>query len=627
MCGIAGIIGHKSEDALAKMLGATTHRGPDDNGSYHDSLVSMGMNRLAVQDTSNAGHQPMFSENKRFVIVFNGEVYNFLEERKALERQGFKFRSGTDTEVVLKLFELYGKSCLLRLRGMFAFAIWDTQEETLFVARDHMGIKPFLYTHSSHRFLFCSEIKGLITSGLVDKSLDNDAVAEYFLMGHINQPKTVFENVKSLLPGHYLLWKKSDITIKKYWSITDHPLQEIPSYEDAVAQVRALTIASVKEEMISDVPLGVFLSGGLDSSVVTAAMKLSGASKIESFSVGFGREGGSIDESDQAKIAAIHFNTNHNQITLQGKEVAEEFENIIASYDQPTIDAFNTYFVSKYTKQKVTVALSGLGGDEFFGGYGFHKRFLNTYRNRKENWYYGLFDQGAKIFKGSEKLYNSFRSRALNKGLPHLYSKAYCNFFPPEYSRLIQSENRNNYAIGSKILTSTIDLDTPTLEDDFQRISLMNAKSFMTYRLLRDSDAVSMAHSLELRVPMINTRLAHFVFHLPWHYKLDVQANANGGNTYKHGKIKKLLADAFYDDLPKSLFEHNKKGFAMPLKSWLENDFNDRIQDVFLANTHPIFSKKELLKIYKNWQHDKNIYNKVWGIMVFDEWLNQIKKM
>lgn len=621
MCGIAGIIGHPSRDTLEMMLKATRHRGPDDSGTFIEKNASIGMNRLAIQDVSSAGHQPMFSDDERFVIVFNGEVYNFIEERTLLEKQGVKFTSGTDTEVVLKLYEQYGKACLKRLRGMFAFAIWDRKEQIMFAARDHLGIKPFLYSDTDKGFIFCSELKGLLASGRIPRRINQAAMAEYFLVGYINQPKTIIEGVEALLPGHSLEWQNGEVKIERYWSILDNPPTSLPSYQEAVEQVRALTIASIKEQMISDVPLGVFLSGGLDSSVVVAAMKAAGASNIESFSIGFGGEADQIDETNEAQLAANYFGTNHNQVMITSKEASNDFSSMVKSFDQPTLDAYNTYFVSKYTQKKVTVALSGLGGDEFFGGYSFHKRHLNVYQNRKPKLYYKLLENGAKIFQSVPRLYNSLISRSLDKSIAALYSKVHLNLNPSDYNQLTQNNRLSNFSLTKSILDEVTLLDDPLLKDDFQRLSLIDFKSWMGYCLLRDSDTVSMLHSLELRVPLIDIRLAHFVFHLPWHYKFDKNSLQKSDETYESGKIKRLLSDAFREELPPSLFTNVKKGFAMPIKTWVEGeDFRERVESVFLDNKNPMFSSSYLRYIYKNWKEKGIGYQKVWGIIVFEEW-------
>jgi len=622
MCGIAGVIGDPSQDVLEKMLVATRHRGPDDNGIFIDKNASIGMNRLAIQDVSSAGHQPMISVDERFVIIFNGEVYNFKEERALLEKQGIEFNSSTDTEVVLKLYVHYGKDSLKRLRGMFAFAIWDRKQQSMFAARDHLGIKPFLYSVADKGLIFCSELKGLLASDRISRKINQAAMAEYFLSGYINQPKTIIEGVQALLPGHSLEWKNGKVKTERYWSILDNPPTVLPSYQEAVEEIRALTIASIKEEMISDVPLGVFLSGGLDSSVVVAAMKAAGASKIESFSIGFGGEANEIDETNEARLAAKYYGTNHNQISISSKEAANEFSSMVHSFDQPTLDAYNTYFVSKYAKNKVTVALSGLGGDEFFGGYGFHRRHMNDSQKRKPQVYYKLLEQGAKLLQSRGRLYQSLINRSLDRSIAGQYSKVHQNLTPHDYKQLIRNNKLSKMDLTKSILDEAIRLDAPAIKDVFQRISLIDFQSWMGNCLLRDSDSVSMQNSLELRVPLIDIRLAHYVFHLPWHFKFDKKnLHKTRVVTYASGQIKRLLSDAFKEELPSSLFENTKKGFSMPVKTWLESEyFREKVDSIFLDNMNPIFCSSYLRKIYCDWKEKGVGYKKIWGILVFEEW-------
>lgn len=625
MCGIAGLIGRPDEAALQRMLFATTHRGPDDSGVFADELVSFGMNRLSIIDLSSAGHQPMFSPDGRYVIVFNGEMYNFQEQRAFLQTQGFKFRSHADTEVVLMLFIYYGKKCVDHMRGMFAFAIWDKNEKELFVARDHMGVKPFIYTEQGGALLFASELKGLMASGHVAKDLDTGALAEYFVTGHITQPKTIFKNVKFLLPGHILVWKNNTVKIEKYWDYPHSREGEVPSYSEAVSTVRELVLQSVKEELISDVPVGVFLSGGLDSSIVVAAMRKAGASHIESFSVGFGGEGDSIDETSDAEDSSKFYGTSHNKILISGKEVARDFEKMVCALDMPVHDGYNTYFVSKYSRHKVKVALSGLGGDELFGGYGYHRSLLNrTPAQELLKW----FPKGLLQFAPGQRARMAAENMIATRSLPTHYATLNRVFNPFVISPLLVDSLKHDGRYYADLIDGYNEaMDDPTLPDPFQRISRINMKSFMTSRLLRDSDAVSMYSSLELRVPIINKRIVEYAYLLPWQYKFGDLGQKSGHNllSYKDFSVKRLLTDAFHEDLPTGFMDRKKRGFFMPVKLWLINYFGDRIDHVLRDNNNPFLDRKGLLALHKTWRTSRSNYNQIWSILIFDEWCKQFK--
>lgn len=626
MCGIAGIVGKPDEAALQKMLQATRHRGPDDAGVFADDLVALGMNRLSIIDPSSAGHQPMISPDGRYVIIFNGEVYNFREQRMLLEKQGFQFKSHTDTEVVLTLFMRYGKECVHYMRGMFAFAVWDKHGKELFVARDHMGVKPFLYAAHNDTLLFASELKGLMASGMISPELDEGALTEYFVTGHITQPKSIFRDIRFLLPGHTLTWKNNVFKIEKYWDYLVEFSGALPSYEEAVENIRYLVIQAVKEELVSDVPLGVFLSGGLDSSVVVAAMRQAGVSRIESFSVGFGGEGDAIDESHEAEESSRFYETNHNQVLISGGEVADDFERLVRALDMPVHDGYNTYFVSKYSRRKVTVALSGLGGDELFGGYGYHHELLRNGSGARSiaKW---LPKQLLQLVPGGRA--RIFAENVAAKGsLPAHYATLNRVFNPFTVSQVLAGRMKHNGRYCRNLINDyNIALDDPSLKDPFQRIGRINMKSFMTYRLLRDCDAVSMYNSLELRVPMINKRIVDYVYPLPWHYKFGTLSQKSDTRwlNYKDSSVKRMLAEAFINDLPPGFTNRKKRGFFMPVQFWLINYFGARIDNVFRDNKNPYLDNDGLSSLYKNWKTSQNNYNQIWSVLIFDEWCRQFK--
>ncbi|MGH7562682.1 MAG: asparagine synthase (glutamine-hydrolyzing) [Gemmatimonadales bacterium] len=631
MCGIAGIAGRPDAEALARMLGATRHRGPDDQGTWGDETVSLGMNRLSILDLTPAGHQPMLSPDGRLVLVYNGELYNFREERRRLEALGHVFRSQSDTEVVLALYARHGAGCLEHMRGMFAFAVWDRERRELFAARDHLGIKPFVYSEQNGRFIFCSELKGMMAHGGIPKTLDRLSLTEYFITGHINQPRTIFSRIRSLLPGHYLTWRSGrPVEIHRYWKVSGSNGGPRPDYREVLARTRDLILQSVAEELVSDVPLGVFLSGGIDSSVVVAAMRAAGAPNIQSYSIGFAGEDDAFDESTDARASAAFFGTDHRAVDITSRDVEADFENMVRGFDQPVaFDAYNTYLVSKHARTGVTVALSGIGGDELFGGYYVYRDLLRDELHRP---------LAARLARATQPVWQRLPLRerllvrlyedAARATLPGHYSVTQRPFTPALVQRLLDlgdAELRTD-AIYRDLIAVNEGLHDPDLQDPFQRLSLLSLRSFMGHRLLRDADAVSMIHSLEVRVPLIDRRVVEYVFPLPWDMKFDpavIKDREATGRGYDATGLKRILVDAFAQDLPPGIGMRSKRGFSMPVRTWLRNAFASRIDATFGDRARKYFRPEPLSWIHGSWRKNGANAPRVWAILVITEWLRQ----
>lgn len=392
------------------MISAMHHRGPDDQGAYQNKQIALGMTRLAVIDTHVTGHQPMSTPDGKIWIVYNGEIYNFRQERTILESYGFSFRSSSDTEVVLRMYEHYGDDFLIRLRGIFALAIYDTRKgtghERLLLARDHFGIKPLLYSQSGKSFVFASEIKAMLASGLITPDINPISLRLLLTFGSIYQPYTIIQNVQMLPPAHRMIIEpgKSE-RIERYWSlgIDRNPGVRSLSYDKQVDLLSSALREAVEMQMISDVPLGAFLSGGVDSSILVALMAQVTDHKIKTFSVGFESEGVDIDESEDARKTAEFIGTDHNHVLVRGSDVASQIMHIASGLDQPTVDGVNTYFVSKAARKKVTVAISGTGGDEIFAGYPWFIS-MAKYRHCQERGPWNLYSYIENAKKVSRKL-------------------------------------------------------------------------------------------------------------------------------------------------------------------------------------------------------------------------------
>lgn len=389
MCGIAGIVAQTKETALyepaiRKMTDAIAHRGPDAEGIWNDDHCFLGHRRLSIIDLSEAGRQPFFSPDGRYIMVYNGELYNYREIKLELQRvqQGsaslpYIFKTNTDTEVILAAYIRWGLDCLQRFNGMFAFAIWDKQEQKLVVVRDRMGIKPLYYQYKNGTLLFASEIRALIKSGLIERKLNPEALAEYVQYATVHAPNTILKDVNMLLPGHILEYNQGELTTKRYWNINNYTKtkQEL-SYKDTCRGVNQLLTSAVERRLIADVPFGAFLSGGIDSSAIVGLMSKVSSEKVRTFNVSFDES--EFSEAVYARKIASKFNTEHHEIKLTPNDFLKQLPEALAAIDHPSGDGPNSYIVSKATRNAgITMALSGLGGDELFAGYDIFKRFYD----------------------------------------------------------------------------------------------------------------------------------------------------------------------------------------------------------------------------------------------------------
>jgi asparagine synthase (glutamine-hydrolysing) len=581
MCGIAGIVGNRVtevEARLAHMSAALVHRGPDDEGAaaWPDNgrtpLTAFAHQRLSIIDLSAAGHQPMSTPDGRFTIIFNGEIYNYRELRRELQAEGVNFASHTDTEVLLQLYARRGADCLRWLRGMFAFAVRDNQTGEVFIARDHLGIKPLYYFHTEQLFLFASELRALLESGLVPRRLSSTGLTSYLQNGSVASPGTMIEGVALLQPGHYLTvapqsggsLEVREISYTKDWLA----ISNAPEGLDRPAAVEALRDAlkeSVRMHLVSDVPLGPFLSGGIDSSAIVALMSEVTDERPKTFSVVFAEQ--KFSEAPYARCVAEKFNTEHHEIRLSEQSLYEMLPAAIAAVDQPTMDGINTFVVSKAVKDAgITVALSGLGGDELFAGYPTFRRAL---RMRSLSRVPAAMRKGVSAL-GGRVLNRSMQQRKLWQLLEGDASPAAAC----EVSRQLLSEEEieSLLAQGGHYLSGRDDAsfaDSERGTDTINSVSLCELRGYMANTLLRDTDCMSMAHSLEVRVPFVDAEIVRFVLSLPGAWKL------NGG------RPKPLLQDALGDLLPTEITNRPKMGFTLPFENWMRSRLRDEINETF----------------------------------------------
>jgi asparagine synthase (glutamine-hydrolysing) len=624
MCGIAGIVGGNSDrkQALNRMIKSIHHRGPDDSGVYADDDVAIGMTRLAILDLSPLGHQPMQSHDGRYWIVFNGEVYNYREIRAKLEQTGDRFVSDSDTEVVLQAYCCWGEMCLREFNGMFGFAIWDTLEKKLFAARDHLGIKPFYYyTSGNGSFIFGSEIKTLLSSGLVKNNIDREAVFQYFTFGHIQQPKTILQDVKAIMPGHCLTWKQSKISIKRYWSLSAQPVST--SYNEAKELVLEQINRSVKMQLVSDRPLGLFLSGGLDSASVLAAMHASGAS-IRTFSIGFEENPFAKNEAKEAEELARHFNAAHNQIMVDAGMVERELMSFWKALDQPSVDGLNTYLVSKYASEHMTVALSGLGGDELFAGYSRHARILWKLANA--NPMSGivnamlpqrLLKQKGTIGRWSYRVKQNVDRSVLLRN--YTYSRSMGSL--SDSLRVLSDQMLGEVDVTHSFINQYQGLDWNVNSTNLNEILALDIQGFMESVLLRDMDATSMWHSLEVRFPLIDYKLVELAFSLPDVYKLNYSPSqkpqAEGKLSYRDAGNKKILMDAMEQFLPAGFANRPKNGFKLPISHWLKSYKREELKAMVMDESNlwgPYLNPHKIEGIFNTNEGNNNL---IWKVLCF----------
>jgi len=579
VCGIAGIINSKlSRDQLeAKLSGMREqmqHRGPDDRGLFISAKSSSGLvnTRLAILDLSSAGHQPMTTPDGRYTISFNGEIYNFEALRKELADHGETFRSHSDTEVILKMFVRYGPDCIREFAGMFTFAVWDEQEQSCFLARGPLGVKQLYYYENNGCLLFGSEFRTLLQTGLVPLQLSREAVAGYLLFGAVPEPLTLVEKVMTLPAGHWLICRDGKIGLTRFWDVQFG--DEIDDRGTAVQIVRDALQDSVRRHLVSDVPVGVFLSGGSDSTAITALASQVQGSDLRTFCISF--DDPQFNEGDVAARTAAHFNTQHTDWRLDSASAKGLLADFLARSDQPSIDGFNTFCVSKLAHDNgLKVVLSGLGGDELFGGYQSFQIVPRMVRTSRSLNALSVLRRTA-----GKTLQIRFGSPRQNR-LGHFFTEipttaaAYWTmrgiFTPHEVELLLPQFGLAGRDGGVSQLQFHVP-HQPTLEDE---VSYLEIIRYMRNQLLRDSDVMSMAWSLELRVPFVDARLVEAIERIPARIRL--------------GAGKRILLDAV-PEIPEWVRNRPKQGFTFPFREWITGEWNDVFRRIETNSPVPLKS-------------------------------------
>lgn len=636
MCGICGVIGMESQEAgeaaARRMLASIVHRGPDDEGLLAAPSVVAGSRRLSIIDIPG-GSQPLWNEGRTLAVVFNGEIYNFRELRSQLESAGHTFRTRSDTEVIIHAYEAWGESCVARFQGMFAFAIVELPQgeqaapTQVFLARDPLGIKPLYYAKIGSHFLFASEVRALLASGHVRAQLSSEAVPSYLLFGSVGEPLTFVKSVYSLPPGHTLTIPvaKTDFTPRaaRYWKIEEAIAQRASrSSARPGISIRPLLETAVKSHLVSDVPVGVFLSSGLDSTVI-AALASRAQREIHTFTVVFPDV--EFSEAELAGATAKRLGTVHQELNVTDQDMLSRLDDAVASFDQPSMDGINTYFVSWAARMAgLKVALSGLGSDEIFGGYSSYEASRKLARicgwarfvPRPLRTFSAHRIRRARSFRGSPDAFRKALAPWVDPSiLPHPYFFSRVLFTPQTVaSSKASNAAASNWAGAAWHEWLAAAVTESQSMDEFTAVCWLELRSYLVNTLLRDTDVMSMRHSLEVRVPFLDTPLVESVMALSQSAK------------YRPTQPKALLIDAVRDLLPGEILRQKKRTFTFPWENWLRGPLGNRIASglgEWSPALEPHFGRNLVQGVWKDFQRGRTSWSRPWSLYVLNEWVKR----
>ena len=619
MCGINGFVQfndklkkNEIEQIIKKMNRSIVNRGPDEEGTYINKNIGLGIRRLSIIDLKT-GNQPIFNEDSSMVIVFNGELYNYKDLKNDLINKGHIFKTTTDTEVVLHAFEEYGEKSFNFIKGMYAFAIYDINKDRLLIVRDRLGEKPLYFYKDESKFIFSSELKGILSADLIKKEIDENALSQFFQLTYIPAPNTILKNIKKLKPGYYIEIKTGhNPTINKYWDLEFNNNKLIYDIESIKRNLREKMFEAVEKCMISDVPLGAFLSGGIDSSIIVGIMSKIASKPIKTFNIGFHEK--QFDESERAKIVSKFNNTEHHTQIITEKDLFAILNKFFEYMDEPFADssAIPTYLISKFAKNYVKVVLTGDGGDELFGGY---SKYLTNYYSEKYNRIpklirehiiknivnvfpndYNITRKIKKVIRNSEKSIFEQRKELMKLGYKY-----------DETKKLIKSDYISDISLiedyYNKYKNQTDELSLALYTD---------IKIVLEGDMLTKVDRMSMANSLETRAPFLYPDIVEFSTRIPSEYKI------------KNKKTKFILKETFSDILPEKIMKASKRGFGVPIGKWfrgnLKNEFLKVTNQKFIEDQN-LFNYEYIQKIFNEHQNKKeNRGRELWTLFVFQKW-------
>ena len=613
MCGIAGFFHFQPreedfEPLVTRMIDQVKYRGPDAGATYTDDQVALGHRRLSIIDLSEGAHQPMCNPDGTIWIVFNGEIYNFPELRKEFEAENYPFKTQSDTEVLLALYQKYGTNMLEKVNGMFAFAIYDTNIKQLFLARDRIGKKPLYYYRDSERFMFASEMKSILADTTVPREIEPSSVDLYFSFIFVPAPYTILKNIYKLLPGHYMVVNPDGMQTHRYWDVDYEPITDLENRDKYEDELYGLIHDAVKRRLISDVPLGAFLSGGVDSSSVVGMMSIINDIPVKTFTIGY--EEADYSEAPDARFVAEHFKTTHEELTVKPASV-DIFSDLVWHFDEPFGDAsaVSTYYVSKMARDYVTVVLSGDGGDELFAGYRRYQRI-------------GQFEKYKMIPDWSRKLLLNPIAQSLPLNFPGR-NRAVDMANDPE-----QRKNLGVYPyIKHQLYSSGMRSDLKNFEISYElfpqlqkleglhplsKQQYLDIKLYLPDDIMVKVDKMSMACSLETRAPLLDYTIAEFSAKLPPEWQME----GTNGKAFLKKVLKRYV--------PERVFTKPKQGFDIPKKHWFKNELRDYTRDILLSDAarQRGYLKYDLVeKVLKD--HDsgaKNYHVWIWNLLNFELW-------
>ncbi|MBU1159560.1 asparagine synthase (glutamine-hydrolyzing) [Patescibacteria group bacterium] len=608
MCAINGF-NFKDEKLIQEMNQITRHRGPDHTGTFFDAEISLGHNRLSIIDLSERANQPMSSFDGKHIIVFNGEIYNFQELKKALS--DYPFRTKSDTEVILASYKKWGNECVKKLNGIFAFAIWDRQKKELFLARDHIGIKPLYYFWDGKKFIFSSELKAILRHN-ISRRIDLEALNHYFYLSYIPQPLAIFQNIKKLPPAHWMKLKNKNLEIKKYWEIEDR--KNFSSIREAKTEIRSTLEDSVKKQIISDRPVGVFLSGGVDSSIILGLIRKFAPDITKTYTTSFKveveQEKFNTDSILAAKTAQ-HYGTEHYELLIGVEDICKNLEKIVWHLDEPNANhtALAMYLLSKQAAKDVKVVLGGDGGDELFGGYPRYSfsRLISQYQKMP------LFSRkGFELFlrlTSKEKYIEKLSSAGARRFASFMFTK------DKLVSQILKPEICQPSVTKEYFESFFQNYPPEILKSDFEKIFMdADRQTWLVDDSLMRTDRMSMAHALEVRVPILDYRLAEISQKIPTDWKIKG----------KNGKI--IFRQAFPEYLLPHLANKPKTGWFTPMAKWLrEEPLKSMAMDILDSLPDEYFQKDEIKKIFINHLNGK-VYNLniLWSLISFGIWYDKM---
>ena len=618
MCGICGIFEFDRrepfpEDLIRKMNQTIVHRGPDDEGIFTGPGLAFGFRRLSIIDLSG-GHQPIANEDGSLWVMLNGEIYNYPELRHDLESRGHRFSTRSDTETIVHLYEEYGEGCFQRLRGMFAIALWDSRERKLLLSRDRVGKKPLYYAADSRRIVFGSELKALLPAGIQNREVDSEALSDYFSFGYIPAPKTIYRAIRKLLPGHYLVVSAKELREVCYWDFGFGALEN-RSEDEWCEILRGELCEATRIRLMSDVPLGAFLSGGVDSSAVVASMSRLLQRPVTTCSIGFSEK--EYDEADHARSLANYFHTQHHEQVVNPSAL-HIMDKLVWHYDEPFADssAIPTYYVSRIARQHVTVALGGDGGDETFAGY--RRYYFDQFENNLRRYVpsavrSSVFGPLGRIYPALAWAPRVFRAKATFESLSRSPLEGYFNsisiFRPRDKQRLFTSDFRNHLAGYDSIGVLKRYYDHAGTLDQLSRIQYVDMKTYLPDDILTKVDRASMAVSLEVRAPLLDHKLMERAATIPSSLKLRGRAG------------KYIFKKAIASLVPPEVLERRKQGFAVPLNRWFRGELREMTHQSVFGTDDGVLDRKFLEKIWE--QHQRGTYDRsshLWAVLMYRKW-------